>query len=66
MNQSKLIIQCTDKFDEYVLVTERPTSNVLEYRHMNIDDIQRLLNLFFDVSRKYTKKEAKQELDSAA
>lgn len=66
MNQSKLTIQCTDKFDEYVLVTERPTSNVLEYRHMNIDDIQRLLNLFFDVSRQYTKKESKQELDSAA
>jgi hypothetical protein len=66
VNQSKLIIQCTDKFDEYVLVTEIPHSNVLEYRHMKIDDIQRLLNLFFDVSRQYTKKESEQKMDSAA
>jgi hypothetical protein len=46
-----ITIQCTERMDEYILITERGNSNILDYQPMKVDDIQRALNMFFTLSR---------------
>jgi hypothetical protein len=40
-----------DDFNEYVLITERPGSNIINYKPMKLDEIQRFINMFFKVSK---------------
>jgi hypothetical protein len=64
---TKFTIQCYDDFDEYLLITEIPGSNVIEYKPMKLDEIRKRINMFFRVS-KYAidLRKERQQLDPAA